>query len=326
MKSHLIRIGLTGFVFVAMAMLTAETTSAQCSTCATPVVAYQPVAVQPVVTTQYTGWYPGKMLDSMRLRRYDRRYSVAAPMAPAYTPYTASYAPYTAAYPTYSTGYTPYVTAYAPLRRTVVARPIVQTAYYPAAMASPCSTCVQTVARPVVLRPIVTAGCGGCSSCSGVGQAAFLQPSTQPGCSSCATPSVVPSYPATPSLAPTGQGVTVGPPTPQPALVPNEPAPAQSNYPATGTGQGTVDPLDPIPEVSPNTDTTFEAPRLFDPSDRTAQRSSSNGPTVDVWNAVYQKTGSERVKQMAFQQTNGKSSRTQAEIDADGWQSVPRSR
>ncbi len=327
MKAHMTRVGLAGFVFVAAAMLTIDSTSAQCSTCATPTVVYQPVVVQPVATTRYTGWYPGKLLDQWRLRNYGvGNYGVAAPAAPAYTPYTASYAPYTASYPTYTAGYTPYVTAFAPLRRTVVARPL-----------------LQTVARPVVLSPVVTAGCstcgvphcGGCSACStipaGVSQASF----TQPGCASCATSAATPSFSPTPSLAPTNQGGTVGPATPQPSLKPIEPAPAQSNYgaptPAAGSGtrqRNAVDPLDrqdPMPQEDLDTN-TFKAPRLFDPSDRTAQRPSSNGPTVDVWNAVYRKSSARQVDQTPVHQTNGKPAPTQAEIDADGWHAVPRSR
>jgi len=316
MKAHMTRVALAGpvfvaMVFVAMAMLTNDTANAQCSTCPMPTVAYQPVVAQPVATVQYAGWYPGKLLDRWRLRNYGvGSYGVAAPVAPTYTPYTASYAPYTA-------GYAPYVSAYAPLRRTVFARPLAHTAYYPA---SPCSGCVQTVARPVVLSPVVHAGCstcavpscGGCSACStipmGVSQATYNQPNIQPGCSSCATSPAIPSYSPTPSLVPTGQGQTVGPPTPQPRLIPNEPAPSRSNYP------------DPQPQEDLSTNTTFEAPQLLDPNDRTAQRASSGSPTVGVWNAVYRKS-SGRVNQIS-----SKPARTQAEIDAEGWQSVPRSR
>jgi len=325
MKANMIRVCLAGFVFVAVAMFTADSTSAQCSTCPAPTVAYQPVVVQPVVTTQRRGWYPGKLLDSLRLRNY----GVAAPT------YNASYAPYNAAYPAaYTAGYAPYVSAYAPLGRTVVARPFLQTSYYPGVAASPCSSCVQTVARPVILNPVVTAGCstcgvpqsGGCSACSmvptGVSQASF----TQPACSSCATSAAAPMPP---SLVPTNPGGRIGPPTPQPQLSPNEPVPSQSNYPtptpAGTSGQSENNFVDPQPLESPNTNTSFEAPRLLDPSDRTAQRPRSNGPTVDVWNAVYHKSSNDKGNETPIHQTSGKPTRTQAEIDADGWQSVPRS-
>jgi len=325
MKFPITRVSLAGpvfvaMVFVAMASMAADSANAQYSTCSTPTVAYQPVIAQPVATTQYqvaqyAGWYPGKLLDRWRLRNYGLgNYGMAAPVAPTYTPYTASYAPYTASYPTYTAGYTPYVTAYAPLRRTVVARPIIQTSYY---AASPCSSCVQTVARPVVLSPVVHAGCstcavpncGGCSACStipmGVSQATFNQPA---GCSGCATSPAIPSYSPAPSLAPSSPSRTVGPPTPQPQLSPSEPAPARSNYP------------DPSPQKDLDTSTSFESPQLFDPNDRTAQRLSSDGPTVGVWNAVYHKSTAGQIKQ-----TRGKPARTQAEIDAEGWQSIPRS-
>jgi len=305
MKANMTRVGLAGFVFVAMALLTADSANAHCSTCPAPMVAYRPVVAQPVATTQYAvapyaGWYPGKLLDHWRLRNY----GVAAPVAPAYTPYSASYAPYTAAYsPRYTASYSPryaapYVSAYAPLRRTLVARPVVLSPVFRAG----CSTCA-------------VPSCGGCSACStvpmGVSQATFNQPSTQPGCSSCATSPAIPSYSPTPSLAPTGPSQIVGPPTPQPQLSPNEPAPSRSNYP------------DPQPLDS---NTSFEAPHLLDPNDQTAQRSNSGSPTVDVWNAVYRKSSAGPIKQTPIHQTNYQATRTQAEIDAEGWQSVPRNR
>jgi len=326
MKAHMTRVGLASFVFLALAILTADSTNAQCSTCPAPTVAYQPVVVQPttvyqpVVTTQRTGWYPGKLFDKMRLRYY----GVAAPATTTYAPSTASYAPYTAAAPTYTAGFAPYVTAYAPLRRTLVARPIVQTAYYPVATASPCTSCAQTVARPVILNPVVAAGYP--TVPTGVDQASFAQPD----CSRCATSAATPSYSSTPIPAATNPaGGTYGPSTPQPHLNPDEPAPSRSNFtPSTPAGSGTrgeksiVDPLDkqdPLPPENPDTNTSFEAPRLFDPSDRTALRPSSSSPTVDVWNAVYRKSSTDQVIPTSF-----KPKRTQAEIDADGWQSVPR--
>ena len=332
MNFSLTREVIAGFVLMATAVMLHNNAHAQCSTCATPTVAYQPVAVQPAtvyqpaVTYQYNGWYPGKLLDRMRLRRY----GVATAAAPAYSTYTASYAPYTA-------GYTPYVTAYAPLTRTTVAHPIVQTSYYqPMVAASPCSSCVQTVARPVVLSPVVTAGCstcavspcGGCSACSTIPAEVSPATYTQPACSNCASGQATPSY-TTPSLEPTypSSGPSVGPPTPQPQLAPTEPVPSQSNYPKTPENGQEHDPLnhiDPLPREdvdSGETSTYFEAPRLFAPQDRTAKRSNSKGPTVDVWNAVYHNSTNSAVNQ-----TSHKRSRTQAEIDADGWQAVPSSR
>src|SRR5690242_16126900 len=88
---------------------TALPVSAQCSTCATPTVAYSPVVAAPAVVAPtvvaYDGWYPGRLLDRMRLRRW----TSAAPATPvytaAYTPYTASYAPYVANYGAYAAPY-----------------------------------------------------------------------------------------------------------------------------------------------------------------------------------------------------------------------------
>ncbi|MCA9231847.1 MAG: hypothetical protein KDA57_14450 [Planctomycetales bacterium] len=339
MNANLTRVALAGLVLAALVLMTADCTRAQCTTCPTPTVAYQPVAVQPVVATTYNGWYPGKMLDRMRLRRYG--YATVAPSYPtaayAAPTYTASYAPYTS----YSAGYTPYVTGYAPLA-TTVARPVVQTSYYvPTSYYAPssCSSCAQTVARQVVLSPVVSdccstcgvascGGCSACSTCSAVSQASY----TEPACSSCASTAAVPSYSSpSPSNGYPGGGGTVGTPTPQPQL---EPAPTQSNYPSTDPANGSQNgeksivepaaPIDPAPidESDANDASTyFEAPRLLDPHDRTAQRQNSNGPTVDVWNAVYRGQATSGASQ-----TSHKKALTQAEIDAEGWHAVPRNR
>ncbi len=323
MKTCLMRITLAGIVFAVATFVSVESTNAQCATCVTPTVAYQPVVVQQVAVPQRDKWYPGKYFDRMRLRRY----TAAAPLAYTNTgyavpSYTASYAPYTASYAPYTAGYTPYVTAYAPLTRTV-ARPLVQTSYY---VPSPCSSCVQTVARQVVLSPVLSScgstcgipSCGGCSACSGVSQAGF----TQAPCSNCAPSVGQPSYPTSPAAG----GSVIGAPTPQPQLSPDEAAPIRSNYPAEDAGSKEKSIIDPVPQADgaeSNTSTLFEAPPLLNlnPPDRTARRSSTNRPTVDVRNAIYRKSNSVGARQISFKQ-----SRTQAEIDADGWHAVSQSR
>ncbi len=347
MKISLTRAVLAGFVFALTSLLMLSSANAQC---ATPTVAYQPVAVQPVVTSQYQGWYPGKLFDSMRLRWYGATTTAAPAYAPHYTAsyaphYTASYAPHhTASYVPHTAGYAPaphvvahaptsYVTAYAPLASTTVAHPYLQTTYRPIhAPHHGYSSCATTVARPVVLSPVVTAGypANPCNTCStGVSHANFVQPAAAPGCTGCATSPSVPSY-AAPGFAPSSpsSGVNVGPPTHQPRLSPSEPAPTRTNYqPLSPTSppekSRVVDPLDqvdPLPQKeagADDTSTSLEAPRLFAPRDRTA----SNGPTVNVWNAVYRNTAAHAVRQTSLKQ-----SKTQAEIDAEGWHAVARDR
>ncbi len=243
-------------------------------------VAYQPVqqiAYQPTVAYQpRTGWYPGKLLDRMRLRRY----GVSTAAAPAYT---AGYAPYTAAYSPYTAAYSPYVTSYAPLTRT---------SYYQPA--------VTTVARPVLLRPtvamspVVSSCCSPCSPCAtcatGVSQAVYTEPASP--CVGCAGAASAPVYSNSPS---------VGPATPQPQLQPNEPTPA---------GSSTYESNRPESESSTlqnNKSTFFEAPKLFNPRDRTASRTG-----VDVVPAVYSQPASTREAGYA--------------PAGDGWYSVPSDR
>lgn len=347
--STLLRSGLAGMLLVAM---TVGTASAQCDTCAQPTVAYQPVVAQPTVAYRpYNGWYPGKLLDQWRLRRagvgttataYSATYapSYTAAYAPAYTAsyaptYTASYAPvsYTASYaPTYTAAYRPYVTSYAPLS---------------SAVATGCSTCTQTVARPVLMRPVVAPACdvcsysspcdyGGCSTCSsGVSQAVYSDNSS--GCSSCAAGGTVTTV--APQSNPTQP--SVGPATTQPSFAPApEPAPPQSRYQGNRPIQGgenpaspdvTPDPLDefdPGPE-NPEADSStyfYNAPQLLDPRNNTAVRTyKSRQPTVDVHTAIYQRSASRPV-QPRVSQTSGTRARTQAEIDAEGWSSVPSGR
>jgi len=316
----------TGLALVAVLGLTVQTVSAQCAVCPAPTVAYrpvttvayqpvvaQPVVAQPVVAYKpYTGWYPGKLLDQWRLRRY----GVTNTAAPAYT---AAYAPATVT--------TNYVTSYAPLASTTAARPIMQTSFF--------APTVQTVARPVLLRPVVVARPVVAACCpTGVSQAAYAAPAPAPACAACATGTSVPSYSA-PSY-PSG-GASVGPPTPQPQLSPSEPTPSSSRYrsqrptsPSPAQGSGARDngsnhndaqkpDVYPSPEPESDSSTYLEAPKLFHPKgDRTASR-----PSVEVWNAVYHKP----VATSAVSQSHETpSSRTQAEIDAEGWYAVSRDR
>jgi len=169
---------------------------------------------------------------------------------------------------------------------------------------------MQTVARPVVLQPTYStygtaSNC--CNTCStGVSQATYNAPAGS--CSSCSTGSF-------------SNGVITGPTTPAPEW-PLEPTPTQSNFPPaaeTTTTKKQVDSetTDETTDEADDSSILLKAPWMFPThSDRAASRSRVNRPSVKVWNAVYHggKTTSSAVSHR----------RTQAEIDAEGWQAVTR--
>lgn len=323
---------------MAIAVGSATHANAQCNTCATPVVAYSPVvAAAPVVAYEpYRGWYPGKLLDTWRMRRWGysaptATYTAAyAPYTAGYAPYSAGYAPYTAGYAPYSTSYapayaanyapaytttnysTPYVTAYAPLgqrqvlmRPVVVQSPVMATSYVDAG----CSACV------------AEAPCSACSSCATttiVEQATYAAPAAPP-CTGCAQGSSI-TY-ADPGTS-TGSSQT-----PQPQITPQEAAPLRSNYPATTPPPNpqTPDP-GPAAEQKPSESSTyFEPPALFLPGDRTARQETAKpvnrAPSVNVWNAVYREPVN--ADNASISNASQGVGRSQAEIDAAGWSSVP---
>ena len=305
MNPRSMRIAIVCLIATVCMCAVATNASAQCSTCATPTVAYSPVVTQPVVAQPvYTGWYPGRFFDRLRTRRYFGAATAPATYTAAYAPtYTAAYAPavtatpYTAAY-AYSAAYRPYLTSYAPLTRTSY--------YVPTATSCDC-------ARQVVLSPVAGAcdpcgcnpcncgvsTCSTCSSCSsGVGQAVYSEPTT--GCSNCAAGTGTPSF---------STGPNVGPATPRPELAPNEPAPGASQFDANRPVTEDVK-IDPQPVTEEDSSTYFEAPRLFNPRDLTANRQ----PTVPVRQAVYKQP-------VQTQQVSHAS-----QVDSDGWFAVPADR
>jgi hypothetical protein len=336
----------TAFVCGLVATLVAVRTApshAQCDSCAAPTVAYQPVAaapvaVQPTVTyTPYTGWYPGKWFDQMRLRRWERSLTpvatypaYAAPYSAGYATYTASYVPYTAGYG-YSAGYAPYVSGYAPLQR-----PVVSTAYMPVSSYSYMPT---TAYRPVMLRPVVALqpavaacsdGCSACSACStcaaeapcstcgsaiydeSVGQASYAAPTG--GCSSCAAAAAGTDY----GLAPisSSPATSSDPLTPQPSL--KVEAPEQRFY--GGDHDESAVP-GPAADDAVDSSTQFDAPQLLSPyGDKTASRR----PTVDVWTAVYHGPAATQKVSAPARSASTASAKTQAERDAEGWSAVAR--
>jgi hypothetical protein len=327
---------------LAIAVASATSACAQCSTCGpTPVVAYSPViaapvvaapvvAAAPVVTYEpYRGWYPGKLLDTWRMRRYGYTAPTATYTA-AYAPYTVGYAPatYMAAYApaTYSAAYAPYTAAYAPAYTTTNYSTPYVTSYAPLGQR-------QVLMRPVVVEssvvaaaPIVGSGCSTCSACE------VAAP-----CSSCAATTTVveqATYAAAPApCAGCAQGSTItyadqaAPTTPgqtaQPQLTPQEAAPLRSNYPDVTPPQGTQQ-TDPGPaaeeDKSSKSSTYFEPPALYIPTDRTAEeetvKPANRAPSVNVWNAVYR-------QQVDADNVSTTTARSQAEIDAAGWSSVP---
>lgn len=134
------------------------------------------------------------------------------------------------------------------------------------------------------------------------------------GCQSCAVGSGV-GGPLSPS---------VGPQTPQPSLSP-VPAPAESQYQRSNRpidGGSEAGQNDPGPATDNDSSTYYNAPRLLEPRDRTAARSyyESSKPTVDVWTAVYQGPTTGDATQVSARV------RSQADIDADGWNAVSSNR
>ncbi|MBX3433506.1 MAG: hypothetical protein KF847_09310 [Pirellulales bacterium] len=294
---------------------------AQCETCATPV-AVAPVTVgyAPTVTYEpYTGWYPGKLFDQMRVRRWTRNATptYTAAYAPAayttsYTPYVASYAPtsYTAAYAPAATAYTPYtasyaytaayapyVTAYAPLQRT---------SYYAPAMLRPVAAMAPVVAD---------GGCSACSACGstcdacsgGVTQAVYADQYAAPsgGCASCAAGSGAPYY---------GGGSSdpyVGEQTPQPQLD----RPQGGSQYDVNRPQSTTPPPDPAPAQEEDAAASYYPQLLKPANDRTASR-----PSADVWNAVYQRPArQDQVSTSAAATEAQPRERTSSELNADLW-------
>jgi hypothetical protein len=361
MRSQILRSMLAGLVLIAMTAVIAGDASAQCATCPQPVVAYQPVVAQPTVAYApytYNVKYKAGWLERWRARRagvniprsYTATYAPALATAPAYT---AAYAPgYTAAYaPSYTTNYTaayapayqPYVTAYAPLSRPVVQTVSRQVVMRPVVAAPACNACSYTPScggcsvgcdACSVGCDTCSVGCDACSSgCDACATSVSQATYSEPACASCAAGSVTSVLPQVSSSS-----VNVGPQTPQPSYTP-APAPAPSQYesqrPAqkseTSEATDDADPLDkfdPGPTQEGDSSTYFNAPRLLDPRDRTARSFQQRSkPTVDVWTAVYRGAANSHKASQTSNRSSAKPkansrSRTQAEIDAEGWTAV----
>jgi len=299
-------------VAVAVVLFAADA-RAQCASCGTATysagyaapmayqASYAPVtyttAYAPAYTTYRSGWYPGYWLG--RVNRAIWGYPTTTYYAPTYT---ASYAPaYTASYaPTYSAvSYAPACSScgtcsscaasYAPTCSTCSA------SYVPAC--SSCSTCGVSYAP----------ACSSCSSCD----ACATSGSSCPSCASGTTASqAVYQEPAATTYS--TQGTTTSP-SGQPTLDPNQNVPAERT-PREADKPVPAEPptLQPEPQAdSDGSANNLQAPQLFDPNDRTAQRHMA-----PVWTAVYHTTSgtAPAATPVSWQQ--------QVERDAVGWTSV----
>lgn len=300
----------------------ADGVRAQCTTCATPTVAYSPVvAAAPVVAAPATVVVqrPG-FFDRWRMRRWGVTAPVvvaptyAAGYAPTYTAayaptYTAAYAPtYTAAYaPTaayatpYTAGYTPYYSAYAPLQPATVYRPAVLTPVV-ASYAPACDTCTTcNYAAPACDSCATTASYAAAPACSSCSASTYVQPAGYAApASGCACQGTAVSPSAVPAATSSGD-----PYTPVPALNSDVGTPVGSNYL----------PSEPTPEPEAGAfNEGLQAPQLMAPvNDHTASR-----PSVDVHTAVYRRPIPATGVSTATEPSRA--------VDSGEWDTVPASR
>jgi hypothetical protein len=297
---------------VSLACFTSDA-NAQCCGGATTAY-YQPVAYttySPVVyQTYWRGWYPGYFADRIRARLWGAPSTYLAAYPTAYVAsYPSTY--YYTSYPTYTASY---VTSYAPASPCATCSTC--TACY-----SPCTTCATT--QQVTLRPVCTTCCDPCTSCDPCS-----------GCSSYGTYSVSQtSYEQPVGCGCGSSGAGVLTPGTQPGTPPNggqppqlpetfESTPRSSEKPPTGTEPIEAEPADHNGGAAPETQegtggsgAYFEAPQLFNPSERRAQRI-----IAPVRTALYtQPVGQQRISAKPMKVTA-----QQAEQDAVGWRSASR--
>jgi hypothetical protein len=292
------------FALVALAAVAAlaSNASAQCATCGVPAVAsyapatysvgYAPVAYTTAYAPATTGWYPGYYMDRIRANWWSRR---AATTAYYPTTYAVGYAP-TAAYASYAPA-----VSYASYAPAVSGCSTCTVGYAPA-----CSTCSACTVSYAPACPGCAVGCADCAPATMVTQASYVEPA---GCPTCAGGSTT----STPTYSMPSQTAT-----PQPQIAPSESVPSERTY------QETQRPIEPEPATQPEPamqpepagdvseeSAKFEAPQLFNPSDRTAELHQA-----PVRTAVYHKPlGSAPSKVQTV-------SHRQAELDADGWVSA----
>lgn len=250
-------------LFLAAAVLAAPASSAVAQSCCAPTTTFAPVAPTAVQTTAYspvvvqqvqtTPWYPGRNLIEFTRDLFAPRTTVTAGYAPTYAAAPVATAPVAAPVTAYRTTYRPvYPVTYGPVvtGRTFVARPV-----------------VQTVARPVALAPVQVSACSPCSVCDtgcsacGVAQASFAAPAS--GCSSCAGG-------ATTTYLDSAPAASVPAAEPQPALGPQDNPPAERSM--LNRPEVPAFPEEADDQATDASGAFWEAPPLFDPSDRITRR------------------------------------------------------
>ncbi len=298
MIANLTRRAMVALAILAMLVVALEANAACCGGGTTAfypsstVAAYSPVAYQ----TNYSGWYPGYWWNRIGTRLWGSpsTYVTAYP-----TTFATSFAP------TYSVGYRPmysagYATSYAAPAGCASCQS--QTVAYPS-----CSTCG---VQQVTMRPVCTTACSSpCANGAAQSQTTGTTSSPSP------DPAVPPTFDMSksPSESTNGapsieSGSSVSeeregkkPPT-------NETPP--DIQPGPGDDANETKEYDPYLEGS-DSGASFEAPKLHDPNDRTAQRAIR-----PVTTAVYTQPVSHRVI------STRPVSAEQAQRDAVGWTSA----
>jgi hypothetical protein len=316
MIAKLVRYAFVVFAVAALVCVAADANAACCggggyaTTAFYPQTAtsfYAPATYQ----TAYSGWYPGYYWDRVRTRLWasPTTYVAAVPS----TAYVASYAP------SYSVGY---AASYAAPSTCSTC-----TAGY----APSCSTCTQQVTlRPVCNTCTTCSTCDSCSTCStcssGVVQTSYQQPSSCSTCNGGVQQQTViteqrqpePAAPQQTFSPESGSSSTNS--AAAPSVDPNASVPIQreEQRPVTngeeaaqpGPGGESGD-YDPYETTNGDGSTYLQPPKLFDPNDRTAQRS-----IAPVTTALYQKQVSYRNVSTA------PVTAAQVKQDAIGWSSA----
>ena len=265
---------------------------------------YAPAAYQ----TNYSGWYPGYWWDRAVARVW------GSPST-----YVASYpSTYSAAYrPAYYAGYGGYATSYAPASSYSSC-----TAGY-----APCNTYTTSYAPAC---GTCQSGCSTCSSTPVVTQASYQTYQQPAGCSTYAASvpaTAPPTYVQPPAAAPqpTPAPASTEPP---PSLAPSGPQSSTSSkpadtamppspdvQPAPGSDTEGFDPYHPDKVNKSDSSTYFEAPKLFNPKDRTAKHTG----IAPVRTAIYEQPVTYRKTSTT---TRGPITAAQAQQDAIGWSSA----
>jgi hypothetical protein len=272
-----------------------------------------------------TGWYPGYYWDRIRTRLWGSPTTYVA----AY-PGTAYYASYA---PSYGVSYAP---TYAAASYSAPACASCSTCQSCTAGHAPCSTCG---VQQVTLRPVCTTACSspcdacasdcsGCSTCAGqvVTQTSYERPAcatcngsstvhVEQGSSTTPSPDVATPPPTFGTQETTGAGEK--PALPADSSVPGEqlqnkpPTNGAESQPGPGDDTETTPAKELYKVESTDSATMWEAPKLHDPNDRTAQRS-----IAPVKNALYKQPAGYRTVSMQ------RVSAEQARKDAIGWTSA----